>query len=295
MVNTNSGSHSNSSDGTYVLGVPTVVVTSTINAGVGGPPNPPTIGGPMSGDPNTTYTYTFTATDGDGDTIRYRIDWDNNGTVDQTLPGSGHVPSGTQLSASRSWPSAGEYTFQAYTEDNQGNSSSWTQYVVTIGSGSPQCSDGIDNDGDGNIDYPADTGCTSESDNTESPNAQCSDGIDNNGNGLIDYPNDPTCSSARDNNEEVVGDATISLTVSRALIQKNETTTLNWEATEVQTDSCTLSGSNGDLWNLSGGSGTQTSSPIVEQTIFTLRCTDLSGDPVSTAVTVKISPSFEEI
>ncbi len=33
---------------------------------------------------------------------------------------------------------------------------------------SPECSDGADNDGDGNIDYPADTHCTSEQDDTES-------------------------------------------------------------------------------------------------------------------------------
>jgi hypothetical protein len=32
-----------------------------------------------------------------------------------------------------------------------------------------QCSDGIDNDGDGFVDYPADPGCTSASDTTESP------------------------------------------------------------------------------------------------------------------------------
>ena len=36
--------------------------------------------------------------------------------------------------------------------------------------GNPQCSDGVDNDGDGYIDYPADAGCTSGSDNTEAPN-----------------------------------------------------------------------------------------------------------------------------
>ena len=44
----------------------------------------------------------------------------------------------------------------------------------------PQCSDGIDNDGDGRIDFPADPGCTSASDNDEfNVSPQCSDGIDN--------------------------------------------------------------------------------------------------------------------
>ena len=64
----------------------------------------------------------------------------------------------------------------------------------------PQCSDGIDNDGDGLVDYPADLGCTSKNDNTEAPNPppppapQCSDGIDNDGDGLIDAT-DPGCHS----------------------------------------------------------------------------------------------------
>lgn len=39
--------------------------------------------------------------------------------------------------------------------------------VQVIQIGKPQCSDGIDNDGDGKIDYPADTDCTSLSDNNE--------------------------------------------------------------------------------------------------------------------------------
>ncbi len=51
----------------------------------------------------------------------------------------------------------------------------------------PQCSDGIDNDNDGLIDYPNDPGCLSPEDNDESnPITQCSDGIDNDGDGWID-------------------------------------------------------------------------------------------------------------
>src|SRR5258706_1495406 len=74
-----------------------------------------------------------------------------------------------------------------------------------IGSMQPsQCSDGIDNDGDGLIDYPADPGCSSPTDNSEVnslPTYQCNDGIDNDGDGLIDFPQDPGCSSYTDNSE----------------------------------------------------------------------------------------------
>lgn len=65
-----------------------------------------------------------------------------------------------------------------------------------------QCSDGIDNDGNGVVDYPDDQGCSSANDNNESGWVpECSDGIDNDGNGLVDFPNDPGCSSASDNSE----------------------------------------------------------------------------------------------
>ncbi|MGR8935992.1 MAG: cellulose binding domain-containing protein [Gammaproteobacteria bacterium] len=64
------------------------------------------------------------------------------------------------------------------------------------------CNDGIDNDGDGLIDFPADPGCTSASDNTETqPLPACSDGRDNDQDGLIDFPNDPGCAAADDDNE----------------------------------------------------------------------------------------------
>ena len=58
-----------------------------------------------------------------------------------------------------------------------------------------QCNDGIDNDGDGLIDFPDDPGCISLTDTTENslPSAECSDGRDNDGDGKIDFPYDPGC------------------------------------------------------------------------------------------------------
>lgn len=63
------------------------------------------------------------------------------------------------------------------------------------------CNDGIDNDGDGLVDYPNDPGCESAIDPDETDIPACSDGIDNDGDGLIDYPNDPSCSSFLDDDE----------------------------------------------------------------------------------------------
>ncbi|MEK6800549.1 MAG: hypothetical protein AABY05_01320, partial [Nanoarchaeota archaeon] len=71
--------------------------------------------------------------------------------------------------------------------------------------GPRQCDDGIDNDQDSFIDYPADPGCDSRQDDSELPVnnvvKKCSDGIDNDQDGFIDYPADPGCQSRQDDSE----------------------------------------------------------------------------------------------
>jgi subtilisin family serine protease len=57
-----------------------------------------------------------------------------------------------------------------------------------------ECDDGIDNDGDGLTDHPADPGCDAAGDASEnSPQLPCDDGLDNDGDGLVDYPDDLGC------------------------------------------------------------------------------------------------------
>jgi hypothetical protein len=72
----------------------------------------------------------------------------------------------------------------------------------------PQCSDGIDNDGDGKIDYPNDPGCFVAQQDIETDDCpdgpgcpQCGNGKDDDNNGLTDYPADPGCTSAGDSDE----------------------------------------------------------------------------------------------
>lgn len=62
-----------------------------------------------------------------------------------------------------------------------------------------QCNNGIDDDGDGFIDFPDDPGCSSEWDNTEA--SQCQNGIDDDGDGFIDFPDDPQCTDEHDDDE----------------------------------------------------------------------------------------------
>lgn len=74
----------------------------------------------------------------------------------------------------------------------------------------PQCSDGIDNDGNGLTDFSGgDPGCGSANDNDESNTLpQCNNKIDDDGDGKIDHagglsgePLDPDCSGPADNSE----------------------------------------------------------------------------------------------
>lgn len=84
--------------------------------------------------------------------------------------------------------------YDDYYNDNSGTLS------VTIAASGP-CADGIDNDGDGWVDYPSDPGCSGSNDATEGPNPQCSDGLDNDGDGWTDAPADAGCNDLRDDSE----------------------------------------------------------------------------------------------
>ncbi len=58
----------------------------------------------------------------------------------------------------------------------------------------PACSDGLDDDGDGLVDWPADLGCDDALDSSEwSDSLPCDDGRDNDEDGATDFPDDVGC------------------------------------------------------------------------------------------------------
>jgi hypothetical protein len=61
-----------------------------------------------------------------------------------------------------------------------------------------ECNNGIDDDSDGYTDFPGDPGCLADFDDTESPPNTCADGLDNDGDHLIDFGEDPSCGSSTD-------------------------------------------------------------------------------------------------
>ena len=76
-----------------------------------------------------------------------------------------------------------------------------------------ECSDGIDNDRDGEIDFPADNECSGPDDDSEAGGGgsngggggddtdECEDNKDNDGDGLVDWPDDPGCEEDDDDDE----------------------------------------------------------------------------------------------
>jgi hypothetical protein len=73
----------------------------------------------------TPYTISMSATDPQGDQIRYGIDWNGDGSVDQFVPAMAHVPSGTSQTASRTFSSAGAKTVRVLAEDAGGHDSAF--------------------------------------------------------------------------------------------------------------------------------------------------------------------------
>jgi len=116
-------------------------------------------------------------------------------------------PDGTMIAYSQDgqiWIMNVDGTGKTRVTPNDGVPSMHPDWGPVAGPPPPQCADGLDNDGDGLIDHPADPGCTSAGDDTESPNpavSECSDGLDNDGDGKVDFPTDPGCSSGADDSE----------------------------------------------------------------------------------------------
>jgi hypothetical protein len=120
-----------SSGSAYTLTVPQQQLSCPITVVAGtGPPTTPTVAataatGSTSCTAGTPYSITMSATDPQSDNIRYGIDWNADGSVDEWIPATGYVPSGTQETASRTYALAGAKTVKVLAQDANGLSSGW--------------------------------------------------------------------------------------------------------------------------------------------------------------------------
>lgn len=120
------------SRGVFTMQVPQQIISHTLtvtevppdDAGV---PTIPTLSAGGACIVGAAHTISFTSTDPDANNIRYGVDWDANGSVDQWVPSSSYVPSGTTQSASRTYSTAGTKTVQVLAQDVGGLNSSFAR------------------------------------------------------------------------------------------------------------------------------------------------------------------------
>lgn len=190
------------------------------------------------------------ATDPNNDRIRYGIDWDNNGSVDQFVPPSGYVASGTTQTAARTYTTEGTKTIRIFAQDEGGLTSG-----VTTTSFNCTAAASVDDD---------------DTDETLIITALDTGGGDGDGS-LID----------------------LSLRAIPSLVPPGERTRIHWSSTNA--DSCTVTAPNGDSWGTTQSPiGGESSSPITEETIYTLRCLDTSGTEYTQTARVNVLPLWSE-
>ena len=111
------------------------------------------------------------STDPEGDQLQYA--WD-----------AGPAGTSTDVSPSFTFTAPGDYGVSLVVTDQLGAAGS-ALVAVSVAPSGPACSDGLDNDGDGFVDYPEDPGCRHPT--TPSESTECQDGIDNDGVPGIDF------------------------------------------------------------------------------------------------------------
>jgi hypothetical protein len=235
---------------------------------------------------NTAFTINFTATDPQNQAIMYQISWNGDGTVNQDVPASGYVPSGTTESATRTYTMAGPETVEVRAVNSSGLVSPWATFTFN---------------------------CTAAAATTQ-PN-QCTAGAVCQNNKLcqedascnIDPNSCQTCAYGCGSGACLPPPTpTLSLKAVPSLVQQASTTQVTWSATNVS--SCNITGTNGDgtgsnatgLWGCTGlqcvntSNPSVTSSPIENQTIYTIMCTALDNSTSSQQAVVNVVPIFQE-
>jgi hypothetical protein len=102
----------------------TLDVTITDNT----PPTVPTITGPGTCHPGTTYLFNLQSEDAQGDEIYYFVDWGDNTTTDWVGP----YISGTTVHVNHAWAQRGDYNVRAKAKDTFGSESAWGNLTIAV-------------------------------------------------------------------------------------------------------------------------------------------------------------------
>jgi hypothetical protein len=118
------------------------------------PPSTPTVAAisTSSCTAGTPFEISFSATDPSGNRVRYGIDWNGDGTIDQLVPPTGYVASGTKLTASRTFTTGGTKSIKVVAINELGISSRAATLPVTCGAASATSVMTGNDDAEGNYD-----------------------------------------------------------------------------------------------------------------------------------------------
>lgn len=78
------------------------------------------------------YNVSVTGADPNGERIRYGFDWNNNGTVDEYLPATGYVNSGTLQTRETNWEEGDTQFVKVMVQNETGVSSSWKKQTFNV-------------------------------------------------------------------------------------------------------------------------------------------------------------------
>ena len=266
------------------------------------------------------------ATDPDNDQIRYVIDWDNNGSPDQLVPGSGYVDSGTKRRVFHTWIAPGTYTFTVWAQDSTGVYSDPVDTDITITQPDPTATlDVVDCD----VAVGESTCATTVSwafDHADAPYV-----IRNNTTNTIvssDVSGATASTLAYGNNTLVarssgvvlattesqalcisgaVWDSSvntcinsyvpeITLVATHDVVRMKATTTLEWTISDLTANICTIKGPGlHNPYTISTKNGSLDIGQITSVSKFTLMCVSDLHDDIMTTETVEVIPNVLEI
>lgn len=93
------------------------------------PPTNPMIDGPPSGVKNQKYNFTFVSTDAENHTIKYLINWNDGGGIEET----NYYSNGTVVTVSHSWSNNGEKKIRAMSVDQySATTNQWSEFTFNV-------------------------------------------------------------------------------------------------------------------------------------------------------------------